>query len=143
MAAASKKKRAKRPRGHSRQSNNGKLKSRYLNIGIIVVIAGLLAFGTYQLLGSRQDQSASQAAALQANSGSLESLDIDGNHQTADAGSTAAVSVTDRESTFLGPPSDPATVSLAVPYWLPNTSACSRNAPLLIIRPNTVVLTKW
>ena len=113
MAAASKKKRAKRRRGQSRQTADGKLKSRYLTIGLIAVIAGLLAFGTYQLLGSRQDQSASQAAALQANSGSLESLDIDGNRQTADDESTAAVSVTDRETTFLGPPSDPATVSLA------------------------------
>ena len=113
MSAASKKKRTKRRRGQAQQTAGKQSNSRYLNIGIIVVIVALLAFGTYQVIGSRQSQSTVHTGALQTNTGSLESLDIDSNRQAVTAGSEAAVPVTDRETRFLGPPSDPAIATLA------------------------------
>jgi thioredoxin 1 len=112
MAAASNKKRGRRRRGQQRQTADGQSSSRYLYVGIVVLIAGLLAFGTYQLFDSRQSQTTSGTDSISAGAESLEALDIESNRQAAAEGA-GAVPVTDRETRFLGPPSDPAAATLA------------------------------
>ena len=81
-----------------RRRNSPKTKtsnSIWLSIGVGVIVLGLLAFGTYQFLGGKATTSSSNVQA---------------GNQSADANVEPGA---DRETQFLGAPSDPTTVSLA------------------------------
>ena len=106
MATSVDKKQGKRRGGQARnvkkQSND-----RYIKLGLAVIAIGLVAFGIFQFLGNSYSQNTSTALVSQ--NGSLESVSIDGDHSDT----SQSVAATDRETLFLGPPSDPATYTLA------------------------------
>ncbi len=109
MAATVQKKPGKRRRGQTRkpakQANN-----RYLKLAVALVAVGLLAFGAFQVFGNSHNQTTNNSTSLvQAEGGALESLSIDDSHTVA----SEPVTATDRETRFLGAPSDPDAVSLA------------------------------
>ncbi len=89
MAAA---KQSKRRRNAQKAKN---LNSKVLSIGVGIIVLGLLAFGTYQFLGGNATTSSSSAR--------VENQSVDTNTEP----------VADRETQYLGAPSDPARVSLA------------------------------
>lgn len=105
MATSAKKQRAKRRRGRQRQTDKNQAQHRYLALGVAVIVIALVGYFTFQAIGGGHG-----ASAVQADTGALESLSI-----TDNQGHTAveAAPVTDRETRYLGPPSDPATVALA------------------------------
>lgn len=106
MAASSKKNRTKRRR--VQRQPTGQSTGRLLNIGIGILVVILLGYGTFQVLG--YNQTGGSSPVVQADSGALESQSIADNQGQPAA---EAAPVTDRETRFLGPPSDPATLSLA------------------------------
>lgn len=108
MAAT--RKRAKRRRGQQRQTVKKQSNGRFLNIGVAILVVALLGFGTFQVLGNNHNQAATSASVVQADSGSLETLSIADNQGVQ---TSSVEPVTDRETRYLGPASDPATVSLA------------------------------
>ena len=83
---------------NKRRRNAPKVKksnSILLSIGVGVIVLGLLAFGTYQFLGGRSSSGNSTISA---------------SNQSVD---TNPEPVANRETQYLGAPSDPAKVSLA------------------------------
>lgn len=88
--AATKQNKRRRNAPKAKKSN-----STLLSIGVGIIVLGLLAFGTYQFLGgsSLSDNSSVSAS----------SQDVDTNLEP----------VANRETQYLGAPSDPAKVSLA------------------------------
>lgn len=108
MAAT--KKHAKRRRGQQRRTVKKQSNSRFLMIGVAILVVGLLGFGTFQVFGNSHNQAATDSSVVQADSDSLETLSITDN-QSREALDVAPV--TDRETRYLGPASDPATLSLA------------------------------
>jgi hypothetical protein len=103
--ATTSKKRTKRRRGQTRKVQN-QSNNRLLTVGVAILVIGLLIFGTFQVFGN---QTTTTTSVVQADSDSLESLSIaDNQGQHAEV-----VPVTDRETRFLGPASDSATVTLA------------------------------
>ncbi len=111
MAATAQKQRAKRRRGQSHNTKE-KTNSRFLTIGVAVLVVALLAIGTFQIFNG---QTATNTSTLQVDGSSLESVEIEGNQQTVANSSVAdaPVAIVDRETRYLGAPSDPATLSLA------------------------------
>ena len=88
--AATKQNKRRRNAPKAQKSN-----STYLAIGVGVIVLGLLAFGTYQFLGGRN-----------------QTYSIPGNASGQNT-DTVTETVANRETQFLGAPSDPARVSLA------------------------------
>lgn len=80
-----------------------------LTIGVGVLVLGLLAFGTFQLFGPVQSQG-TNAAAIAAGNETLESVSLDEGRNLEQA---AAAPVTDRETRYLGPATDAATLTQA------------------------------
>jgi len=101
MAAS---KRAQRRRGPSKKSKN-QANNRIITIGVSVLVVALLAYGMFQVLGN-YNQAATSSQALAANSTGLEANSLDEDHAAAGEPVTA----TDRETRYLGPPSDPGMV---------------------------------
>lgn len=111
------KKHGKRSRGY--QGNKSAKKSAsnsYLVLGVGILTLGLLALGTVQVLGFGSGGE-SQQTTLQADTASLQSTTIEeGNHPGSivkDSDKQAEAPVADRETLYLGPPSDPAGMTLA------------------------------
>ena len=86
-------KQAKRCKNASKAKKSN---STFLAIGVGIIVLGLLAFGTYQVLGGSKLSSSSAASAAS-------SQGVDTNQEP----------VANRETQYLGAPSDPAKVSLA------------------------------
>lgn len=97
----------KRRRGHRPE---GKKQSHLLMIGVGILLVALIGYGAFQVLGNQHNQGTSAPAIAPSDTGSLESLSIAANQGKQAA---EAIPVTDRETRYLGPASDPATVSLA------------------------------
>lgn len=100
------KRRAKRRR---RQAANKQATNKLFTTGVAILALLLIGYGAFQAFGGHS-QTAASASVVQADSDSLESLAISENQGQHAA---EAAPVTDRETRYLGPPSDPATVSLA------------------------------
>ena len=88
--AATKQSKQRRNAPKAQKSN-----SAFLAIGVGIIVLGLLAFGTYQFLGGSNSSGNSTISAS--------SQDVDTNLEP----------VANRETQYLGAPSDPAKVSLA------------------------------
>ncbi len=103
---------AKRKRRTHRKSQKTQAgTSRYLQTGMGLMLLGLLAFGAFSFSSTNQDvETSSSVAAVSLNDGNLEAISIeDGPNQKA----IAAEPITDRETVYLGPASDPTTLALA------------------------------
>lgn len=112
MAATAQKKYRKRRRGQRSQKPKKQANGRLLIIGVAILVVGLLAFGTVEVLGIGDRDHAANSSVVSVDAGALESVNIDdkANQQTV---VEAPVTEADRETRFLGPPTDPTTVSLA------------------------------
>jgi len=88
--AATKQNKRRRNASEAKKSN-----SMLLSIGVGIIVLGLLAFGTFQFLGGKSSSSNSTVSASSQGAG------------------TTAKTVGNRETQYLGAPSDPARVSLA------------------------------
>ena len=106
MATSTKRQRSNKRRKDRQGSTKKRASSQVLYAGIAILIIALLAFGTFQLFGNNQPTGAS---VLQTGNGSIEALDINSSRQEG----VDVAPVTDRETQFLGPASDAATVALA------------------------------
>ena len=104
------KKRTRRRRGQEHRAVKKQSNGRYLNIGVAVLVVALLGFGTFQVFGNNHSETTTSASVVQADSDSLETLNI-ADHQGTETLNVEPV--TDRETRYLGPASDAATVSLA------------------------------
>ncbi len=102
MTAPTHKKRRRGRATKQKKQSTGRL----LQIGSMLFVIGLLAFGSLQFLGGNQQQTTSTALA---SNETLESLNLAGEHSVSAEPGMA----TDRETRFLGAASDSATVSLA------------------------------
>ena len=112
MAANLQKKSPKRTRSFQDKKNHKKSNSNAVLMGgVAVVVFGLLAFGMYQVLGLDRQQEVS-ASAIQVDSSTLASTSIDGDHDER-TDIEAPVAAVDRETQYLGPASDPASLALA------------------------------
>lgn len=108
---------AKRRRQVSRKSQvsrSGSVSTKsnqFFKIGIGLLAVGLLAFGAFQFLSDDSQVSPSTAAAVEIDSGSLESTSIEAGRTQGAA--VAAEPVSDRMVQYLGPSTDAATLVLA------------------------------
>lgn len=114
MASSSNKKQGKRTRNYrgekaQKQSRSGG----FLMWGVGILVLVLIGFGMAQVFGSGFQQSTALAD-IEVDARNLQSTNLEeGNRQTVNPESITAVTVADRETRYLGPPSDPATVNLA------------------------------
>ncbi len=119
MATTVQKKNTKRRRGQARKTKKAG-SDNFIKLGLALLVIGLLAFGVFQFIGNRT--AATNSAFVE--SSNLEALNIDDNYATVAEPAAEPISATDRETRFLGPASDSATVSLA--------QAGQRDTPTLV-----------
>lgn len=99
------------------KDNRQKKSASYLVLGVGVLVVGLIALGMTQVLDIGPAQSAHQTA-LQTEATNLQSTSLENAHQVNAAPDNSletdgVETVVDREIRYLGPPSDPATMTLA------------------------------
>lgn len=93
--------------GHIRSGGKGFNTNQVLIVSVGLLVVALIAFGMIRLLNIGQSQGAN-ASTLQA-----DGLEVTGLDEGRNQSDVSQAEVTDRESRYLGPPSDPATLALA------------------------------
>ena len=109
MAKRTRKSRVKKSKGYQGADVPRKTSPNMILIaGVGVVVLGLLAFGMFQVFGFGTDEPATAQAAIQVDSGGLETVNVEDGENLA-----SVAKPVDRESQYLGLDSDPDKLALA------------------------------